>query len=801
MQTTPDIRPSGRSGRSGRTFLLVVLSLLAAAFAAAYAGPDGGGVTIFPEEGEEIRVLCRWSAGDVRRDEGIVRLDGCELRGRAGEPLLPSKTLRIALPPGTAATAVRVEAVREIVLPGRFDIAPARAPLPIDGEGALPASERNRTIYASTNPWPEERALLSGRSDLAGAPVAALRLFPLRWIPAEGKMVLTTEMTVVIETAPAGAPGDALPGSLSPARREELLRTVRRLADNPEEARLGTPAAGSRSPRNLPPGAFDHVILTQEAWIGEFQPLADWRTRCGVPTEIVTIEWVLGEAGYAGADVEKVRAFVVDAHQNWGARSILFAGDSNVIPYHSRVITVPYETIDIPNDTYYADYDGDWVCEVEIGRAPVRNLTHIATFRNKQFTYEKNPPSPGYVKTAAFVGFDIATCGDTYGERQKGEVDSLHLPADWTLATEYDSEPGSHRADVLALLDQGFHLVNHHDHCNSSFMGNGWICHAEGFGNDEVLALMNGDRLGIAHTVGCYPCDFPTRACIAEAYLRNQNGGGVAFLGNTRTGFGGDIPDPDLFSARQDRYIYRNLFDYGIARLGENFTLAKNDEYDPYDPDSVHAYCFLQYHLLGDPETPVWTEEPAALALSHPDTVVVGPPSSFSVTVTSGGSPVKGALVCLWKGEEIYERAVTAAGGTAGFSVAPASAGTLLVTATLRNHVPGESEAFCVLSTGADGPAAGAPARTALLGAEPNPFNPSTTVRFALAEGAEVSLRVFDARGRLARKLLRRDLPAGAHAVRWDGRDDAGAPVPSGVYFIRMEADRFTDRRKVVLIR
>ncbi|MBN1827390.1 MAG: T9SS type A sorting domain-containing protein [Candidatus Eisenbacteria bacterium] len=758
-----------------------------------------GHVDVIAGDAGEVRLVCRWTPEDVSIAAGVVRLAGCDLRGGRGEPLLPARTLRVALPPGTAASGVRVESLREVELPGRHPVAPARGALPIDGEGTRSDIDPDPQIYSSADPWPGRQASLLGGADLAGLSLASVRLSPIRWIPAEGRLFLAEEMTVVIECGPAGAPGDLLPAGLSESRLRDLETTIRRLAANPEEARLPAAPPIGRVLRALPSGSYDHVILTQESWVDDWKPLLDWRNRCGVRAAAVAIEWVLGEAGYAGTDVEKVRAFVADAHQNWGTRSFLFAGDSNVIPYHVRVITIPYETIDIPNDTYYADYDGDWICEVEIGRAPVRNLTHIATFLDKQFTYEKNPPSPGYVKTAAFFGFDIATCGDTYGERQKGEVDSLHLPASWTLSTEYDSETGSHRADVLALLEQGFHLVNHHDHCNTEFMGTGWICHAEGFGNAEVEALTNGDRLGIAHTVGCYPCNFPVRTCIAEAYLRNPNGGGVAFLGNTRTGFGGDIPDPDLFSARQDRYVYRNLFDYGIARLGENFTLAKNDEYDPDDPDSVHAYCFLQYHLLGDPETPVWTEEPAALAVTHPETLSVGAPSPFSVTVTSGGSPAEGALVCLWKGDEIYERETTS-GGIASFTVTPAEAGTLLVTATLGNHVPWEGEALCVLSTGTAGPASGAPARTALLGAEPNPFNPSTTIRFSLAEREEVSLRVFDTRGRLVRTLSDRILPAGIHTVRWDGRDASGAPVPSGVYFIRMDAGSFTDRRKAVLI-
>ena len=84
---------------------------------------------------------------------------------------------------------------------------------------------------------------------------------------------------------------------------------------------------------------------------------------------------------------------------------------------------------------------------------------------------------------------------------------------------------------------------------------------------------------------------------------------------------------------------------------------------------------------------------------------------------------------------------------------------------------------------------------------QPNPFNPATTIRFELAEPGSVRLRIHDARGRLVRDLLSADLAAGVHSREWDGRDDAGRPLPSGVYFCRSEAAGRQQVRKLVLAR
>lgn len=85
-------------------------------------------------------------------------------------------------------------------------------------------------------------------------------------------------------------------------------------------------------------------------------------------------------------------------------------------------------------------------------------------------------------------------------------------------------------------------------------------------------------------------------------------------------------------------------------------------------------------------------------------------------------------------------------------------------------------------------PADPLPARTGLTMTRPNPFQPSTTIQYALAAPSRVHLAVYDVTGRAVRTLVDGALPAGFHAAFWDGRDDRGASVPSGIYFCRFRA-------------
>lgn len=80
------------------------------------------------------------------------------------------------------------------------------------------------------------------------------------------------------------------------------------------------------------------------------------------------------------------------------------------------------------------------------------------------------------------------------------------------------------------------------------------------------------------------------------------------------------------------------------------------------------------------------------------------------------------------------------------------------------------------------------PAEFRLYGNYPNPFNPSTTIRFDLPEMAIVSLRVYDIKGRQVARLVDAELDAGYHSIVWDGTDELGVPVASGVYICRLSA-------------
>ena len=95
----------------------------------------------------------------------------------------------------------------------------------------------------------------------------------------------------------------------------------------------------------------------------------------------------------------------------------------------------------------------------------------------------------------------------------------------------------------------------------------------------------------------------------------------------------------------------------------------------------------------------------------------------------------------------------------------------------------------------------GAPVQLQAVHASPNPFRTSTAIRFALPAASNVNVSVFDAAGQRVRLLAAGARTAGEHSIEWNGSDDDGRALPSGIYFYRVQGGGLSETRKLVFTR
>ena len=95
----------------------------------------------------------------------------------------------------------------------------------------------------------------------------------------------------------------------------------------------------------------------------------------------------------------------------------------------------------------------------------------------------------------------------------------------------------------------------------------------------------------------------------------------------------------------------------------------------------------------------------------------------------------------------------------------------------------------------------GIPEITALKNVYPNPFNPSTTISYGLDKAASVSIKIYNSRGQIVHSIAEGMKNAGNHNLVWNGNDYSGKSLPTGVYYIRMQAGDKTFNKKAVLMK
>ncbi|MEA2095611.1 MAG: FlgD immunoglobulin-like domain containing protein [Candidatus Cloacimonadota bacterium] len=89
-----------------------------------------------------------------------------------------------------------------------------------------------------------------------------------------------------------------------------------------------------------------------------------------------------------------------------------------------------------------------------------------------------------------------------------------------------------------------------------------------------------------------------------------------------------------------------------------------------------------------------------------------------------------------------------------------------------------------------------------LIGNYPNPFNPTTTISFSVTQNSNfVNLEVFNIKGQKVKQLVNEQLSAGEHQVIWNGKDDNGKTVTSGIYFYKMKSGSYTSTKKMILMK
>lgn len=473
-----------------------------------------------------------------------------------------------------------------------------------------------------------------------------------------------------------------------------------------------TPSRSEGNPENVPGSLSvtpymelhpDYLIITSEDLSEKLERLAGWRNDMGIATSVVTVEDITSEYSGSSDPADLIRDYIRDVFTEWDdLEYVLLAGDWDKVPTKRVVDSDAYPGWDdgyIPADSYYQCLDGSWDGDGDGLYGEIGDLEDIipdlAVSR-----LAINDPDLWDDKIDQIIGYDLGKGGVEWSPEAVLIGANTHNEGDGSNHSEYlwDKYIGDAYSDKLALYEDentlskssidsslldGAGFVNFIDHGGP----NEW-CDDYGRGivyrSRDARALTNGNDLPVISTLACLTTWFDDTSgssysfseCLGEAFTENPEGGGIGYVGSSRTSVGilGTKQYLPYDNGLQEDFI-RQISSVREFTLGRTFTGAKQhyaevwgNQFQKTGNPEV-SLCWLEYTLLGETAVNLWTAPSGEFDVEvyHEDDL---DPYIFITVRDSSGSPVPYANVTLVNFErKVFETTMTDENGEVAFDL------------------------------------------------------------------------------------------------------------------------------------
>ena len=692
-------------------------------------------------------------------------------------------------------------------------------------------------VYGSDAWYPQEDLASPTSGRVRGRAATSVLWCPFRYNPLRHELMVIHRAALQVLVGSTGSPPIETTDTIATLDDIKSLLLPSLLESGPDGPIRSPGMAGSPSWiwRDDPPLGVSYVVITGQRFITQMRSLVLWKARRGIAAGLATVEQIV--ARYPAVDAAaSIRDYLKAAYAG-GLKWVVLAGDQGVVPV--RYTYAGYQTppTDLHQyqicDLYFAELDGDWdangngvwgeyfgdkpelYAELFVGRLPFSEASDAEAVIRKIIDYESGPADGSYLTRELSVSADQMR--DWSGGVGQQKLVAEMMPSGWShdegsmVEEPSGIDPSPLTPDgpnLVSLLAGGFGWVNYYVHGRAD----GFVVRSPGYldsprsyvftfgasgdGNGHLnelpTATLPGIHLSGACDQGAFdldspPFDPPMQRCVAEQLLFARGGGAVAFVGQSRWGW---VSTSYKLIAK----FYEYLNDAAIPNhMGVYQAMAKVAF--PVSRDLNYGN-----NLYGDPEMPAWKETPSDWTVRAPDTYGSGT-APWMIEVHDANGAVAGALATVCIGDSVWTIGETDGNGAvaAELSLPPAAAAILTISKPGYRITVDSIPYGIIADVGDDG--SSTPNHFELLSNIPNPFNPSTSIQFALDKPGHVVLTVFDILGRSVSTLIDADLDEGWHQIEFGGADQTGRALSSGVYFAQLRTRERDAVRKMVLIR
>jgi len=379
--------------------------------------------------------------------------------------------------------------------------------------------------------------------------------------------------------------------SFVPSPGSRYLATASDAADASANAWADSPSTLS-SRKNM----ADYVIITTKELVTAAQELANYRQGQGLKSMVVDIENIMDEFNYGISSPEAVHAFLAYAHTSWkkAPKYVLLAGDGtydykdNMGIGDNLVPTLMTETPEViaPSDNLFADFDGDHVPDIAIGRIPALTAQELQSVIAKIIAYES---------TAGSRIVMLADNQDTGGKFPADSDDIAALvPAGYSVSKIYLSDLTLPQARLLLFneIQTGALLLNYTGHAGVDLLASEGLLRAS-----DVTSLQNSERPFVLAAMTCTVGNFalPGFDSLSETLVTRDRGGAVAVWAPTGLSY-------NYLSKVLDEEFFRGGLGHRGVALGDVILGAFRN----YQTTGKPAYIMDIFNLQGDPALRMW---------------------------------------------------------------------------------------------------------------------------------------------------------------------------------------------------
>jgi hypothetical protein len=682
-----------------------------------------------------------------------LSLSGADNLAEVGLPRVPVYRAWIEIPIGaTVDVQVTENRISTFDLPTSMPVEPGLPPVSKNLPRDSYTLQFDREVYISGSAFPSSWVRVINAGEMRGHNLALVEVMPVRWNPSDGTVQVLSSASITLSYVGGSV-------AQSYANSERYAATGFEHVLSARLANYGT--FGTDSPDN--DGAI-LIIAQADCYETAMDAFVIWKTRSGYPVTLVST----AEAGTTAAAID---AYIENALQTWAVppEYVLLVGDVALLPAGSGTQTGGV------TDLYYSCIGtADFIPDVFLGRFSVQTSAQAILMAQRVIDYETwNYTSGAWLQNTGWIG-----CLDPNWVMVEAThnycIDEICTPMGYTADRLYPHTYGATPTDVNNSVNGGLSMLTFSGHGSSTSWGD------MAYGQSDFNQLNNEGMFPGVLSHACNTGDYATGTCWAETWTRTAGRGGLWFWGSVPSSYWDE--DDYMQRGEWESFIPTSTW-WTMGFLND----GKMAVYDAYSGGGSTLYYFEAYNLMGDPSLEMWTWQlaggvPGTLNVTHPASIdETGP-----VIITVAGA-TDDALVCIWKGDETYERGFTT-GGSITLYASPETTGDMLVTVRRHNFKP-YLGVITVTGLGVEGGGTTTPLQVSCA----NPLLASGVV--AVQGQGLVTLEVYDLSGRIVANPFSGEID-GSLSVSL-----ANANLSPGVYFLRLSGSGVTDTQRVTVLR